>query len=403
MDKVETFQAFFSYSHHDAQFDPELVAHFSTKLEGIVTSRLAKDQFRVWRDINQIRGGDDWNEQLQSAVRSSQFLIVLLTPKWMGSRVCRREYLTFRELESNVPVGTYVVPIVAREMKDEVAKFDHEDAAVFDDLQRRHYRKNLATNFRSLTADERILRVEEIADDIYHMIRQRTEIARRAATGRLHRRPSLRPMVPRKLSSTHRPHRFPDTDFMRGREVLVDKHDSGNGRRVCAQADFFERLYVEAGDADNRVQIEFGVYRAKLTLTNEGSGRVKRSPNLEGGDRNTYYANPDAEPKTHTVFADASTERPTLGEGAFDPTEGENRYAEIALLSPEVGVKALNAQIEVSFCSEGLSFLGEDAHRPSPELSDKIAAIIMQLAKKDLTIGDGRQAVRSIPVTERDA
>jgi hypothetical protein len=168
---------------------------------------------------------------------------------------------------------------------------------------------------------------------------------------------------------------------------------------VFAQADFFDRLYIETGDGNERIRIDFGIYRAKLTLTNNGCGKVSRSPQLEGKNRNTYYANPDVEPLTHTIFVDAIGQH-TLGEISLMPTEGQNRHAEIAVVSPDVVLMNLEAKIEVSFCSEGLYFFGEGVSKPSPSLAKKIAAIMLQLAKKDSNIVDSRIAVRIVPVKE---
>ena len=66
----------------------------------------------IWRDEEGLRIGDQWAHKLEEAVRSSDILIVLLTPRWIDSDFCRKEYLVFEEVEATRNVGEYIVPIL---------------------------------------------------------------------------------------------------------------------------------------------------------------------------------------------------------------------------------------------------------------------------------------------------
>jgi hypothetical protein len=166
--KIELFQGFFSYTHLDAEIDPDLVEALTTRLEMRVTRKLTNASFSIWRDVDKIRTGQQWNERIGVAVRASQVFIVPMTPKWFERDYCRKEYQIFQEVEQGIAVGEHVVPLLAHAIKPQ--DFDQEQKATFDDLNRRQYKKTIATTFRKMTADQRELIVDEIADDIEGMI-----------------------------------------------------------------------------------------------------------------------------------------------------------------------------------------------------------------------------------------
>jgi hypothetical protein len=390
-------QAFFSYAHHDAGTDPELVEAFSKDLERRVQSHLVDVKFQIWRDKLDMHTGDDWNEGIEQAIRSSDLFIALVTPRWLASSVSQKEFRLFCDLEREAAAGPSIIPLIVRDVEQEKAQFDNEQAAIFNDLQRRQYRKVLATDFRNLTLDQRIMLVENVANDVYGMISRIRNLRSRAPSHPTSTSEDELLSTKQYKSPSSRPHRFPDTDFLQTYEVLIGSAADGTGRALYAQADFFDRLYVEDGD----VRFEFGVYRAKLTVTNTGPGKISRSELLGGTGRNTYYANPDGEPLTHTVFVEATPDKPTLGELAFMPTKGDNRYAEFAKATNDVEVQDLNATLEVSLNPEGLYFDEDTLDKPSPNQRSKIAAIVLQLAKKDPEIIGSYRAKRVIPIKER--
>jgi hypothetical protein len=100
-----TFNGFFSYAHHDAKVSPNLITDFTSELEGRVASKLTNARFSIWRDEEGLRTGERWNEKIEAQLRGSHVLIVLLTPQWIGSDYCRKEYLFFEEIEDSREVG----------------------------------------------------------------------------------------------------------------------------------------------------------------------------------------------------------------------------------------------------------------------------------------------------------
>jgi TIR domain len=85
MPGLRAYKAFFSYAHDDARSDPELVRSLTEDLEVRVNAKLAKAKFSIWRDEKGLRTGSAWSERIEMELRSSDILIVLLSPRWIDS------------------------------------------------------------------------------------------------------------------------------------------------------------------------------------------------------------------------------------------------------------------------------------------------------------------------------
>ena len=170
MAEKQYFQGFFSYNRLDAEIDPDLVTALTTRLAQRVTRKIINAEFSIWRDVNDLRTGQRWDDRIGQAVRQSRVLILLMTPKWFESANCRKEYLTFKEVEQGIGVGEYVVPILAHSIDKQLHYFDPEQRAAYNELNQRQYKRSIATTFRALTVDQREVLIDEIADDIEDMI-----------------------------------------------------------------------------------------------------------------------------------------------------------------------------------------------------------------------------------------
>jgi hypothetical protein len=112
------FKGFFSYSHSDAEVDPQIVEALSSELERRVDAKLVNARFEIWRDKEKLRAGDYWNERIEMAIISVHIFIILLTPKWISSDYCRNEFEIFKKAESARNSGGYIIPIYARDIED---------------------------------------------------------------------------------------------------------------------------------------------------------------------------------------------------------------------------------------------------------------------------------------------
>lgn len=73
---------------------------------GEAAAKLCKELDRYdispWRDIKEIRAGEDWRKQLNMALRAVDAVLVLLTPEAIKSRHVTREWETAKALEKDV-------------------------------------------------------------------------------------------------------------------------------------------------------------------------------------------------------------------------------------------------------------------------------------------------------------
>jgi TIR domain len=100
-----TFNGFFSYAHHDAEIDPSLIADFSSGLEGRVDSRLTNARFAIWRDREDLRTGERWDDKIEAELRRAHVLIVLLTPDGSNQIIAGRNILSLRISRAHVASG----------------------------------------------------------------------------------------------------------------------------------------------------------------------------------------------------------------------------------------------------------------------------------------------------------
>jgi hypothetical protein len=92
-------QVFISYSHKDSNFVDQLKQH------------LKDAGFDVWIDRELLMPGQDWREEIDSAIRTSFALIAIMTPKAYESK-----YVTY-EWAFALGIGKKVVPIMLEKTK----------------------------------------------------------------------------------------------------------------------------------------------------------------------------------------------------------------------------------------------------------------------------------------------
>src|SRR5687767_9024932 len=108
----QQFQGFFSYAHIDQENDPKLVRALTTELERRVSVKIINASFHIWQDTKGLRTGELWDEKIANVIENSHIFIVLLSPKWIESTYCRKEYHHFCSVEASIGVGQYVAPLL---------------------------------------------------------------------------------------------------------------------------------------------------------------------------------------------------------------------------------------------------------------------------------------------------
>ncbi|MDX2212730.1 MAG: TIR domain-containing protein [Oculatellaceae cyanobacterium bins.114] len=70
----------------------------ATRLRG----ELERVGFQIWRDIEDMQGGQSWKDQLREALRTVQVVVVLLTPAAVASKYVEWEWETALTLDKRV-------------------------------------------------------------------------------------------------------------------------------------------------------------------------------------------------------------------------------------------------------------------------------------------------------------
>jgi hypothetical protein len=178
---------------------------------------------------------------------------VLLTPRWIESEYCRKEYSVFEEIEASRAVGEYIAPILARPVDQQEKYFKPEQTDVYASIANRQFFK--AIHFLNLSRARRNAEIDKIADDIAGMIDRLRQLPTASVpAGPRHRHAAG--SRPREFSA--RAENYAEVDFLRSSEVVIDQARGDRERGIYAQVDFVERLFVES----NRSYIEFGVRHA---------------------------------------------------------------------------------------------------------------------------------------------
>jgi formylglycine-generating enzyme required for sulfatase activity len=100
---------------------PKVFISYSRKDMAFV-EQLAKDLISagldVWWDLSGIRGGEDWEGMISTALESSEHIVVVLSPDSANSRWVRREYLTADEKGSQILPLIYKPCVIPLTLKD---------------------------------------------------------------------------------------------------------------------------------------------------------------------------------------------------------------------------------------------------------------------------------------------
>ena len=298
------FKGFLSYARKDAEADPRLITALTSELQNRVNLKFANDRFVIWRDEDRIRLADKWEDKIKAELRSADILIVLLTPSWLGSEFCLKEYEIFQQVEAQLGdddhTASYVAPIIAQEFDDK--SLSEQQRGVNQAIRMRQYQRLLAADFLTLKKPLRTKMLDEIADDIHGILERR-----RNARPNLSAPPrSIRTDRSTKREFSVRAYNYAEVDYVSNAEVLLDRRTTASSSSICAQVGFVERLYVE-GEAG---RIEFGGRRAYLKLANEGPGKVFKVDELKHTHRqNVSYKTLQDAPDAICLFIDPPFEK----------------------------------------------------------------------------------------------
>jgi hypothetical protein len=101
------------------------VEKFRDHLEFELRTKTGNLSLTVFQDKRGIRGGDKWEQVLTEELKSARLLLVLLSPSWLGSKWCRREYELFSAPERDGAMSRPVVPLIW----DKVTEVDYAETS----------------------------------------------------------------------------------------------------------------------------------------------------------------------------------------------------------------------------------------------------------------------------------
>jgi len=106
------YQVFLSYSRVDAQtsnlvdFHDELNKRLRAKIKGITKEEA------IFFDVNSIELATDWTKELEEALSSSLYFVALVSPNYVASVYCGKEWETFRRRVEAAAKGGKVPPLM---------------------------------------------------------------------------------------------------------------------------------------------------------------------------------------------------------------------------------------------------------------------------------------------------
>ena len=88
------------------------VADFGAHLQRELQKKTGNDSLEIFIDTKYIAPGELWSQTLEEKLRSAKMLIILLSPTWIHSEWCQREYRTFASQSLHMGISRPVVPVV---------------------------------------------------------------------------------------------------------------------------------------------------------------------------------------------------------------------------------------------------------------------------------------------------
>lgn len=114
--------AFLSYARRDMQdsLHDTILSETIAAVQNDVNGRLGGEDFSFWLDKEKLRLGDDWRQNIRKVLSDCNFLVVLVSPSFLRSSICREEYDAFVEFHPNA--HGRIMPILLRKVPQGVPR-----------------------------------------------------------------------------------------------------------------------------------------------------------------------------------------------------------------------------------------------------------------------------------------
>jgi formylglycine-generating enzyme required for sulfatase activity len=312
---------FWSYSSTDDESSQGRLSQLRELLRSQLQLRIGRNpKVHIFQDVAAIPPGTDWERQIDDALKSSSFLIAIVTPALLQSEWCSREIMLFREKEAELGRNDLIFPLHYIDVNDldPGSNEDCHDVKVYSLLRSRQWIdfKQL-TDAASPSANEDVLKtLGRMAVAIRGALR-RAEPHASPATAQ----PSPEPPPPRPplAGSTHI-HDFPEAPTL----VRVPA-----GRFLMGSASSeFGRDDDEGPRHEVEIEREFAIGIFPVTFSQWALAQVEGGVDYAPDDRNWGHGN---QPVINVSSEDAQKYCAWLGKRTGKkyrlPTEAEWEYA----------------------------------------------------------------------------
>lgn len=129
------YKLFLSYTREKNEFND--VSNFRKRLENQLKVKVGDEELTIFLDTDLLTG-TKWDDRLLSELDSSDCLIVLLSPLWLNSDYCRKEYTHFcGKLDNKRPI----IPVLWEETNDTKELNDEKRAILLElrELQKKDW------------------------------------------------------------------------------------------------------------------------------------------------------------------------------------------------------------------------------------------------------------------------
>ncbi len=109
---------FWSYTSQDDKFEDGRLSRLRTRLARDLQQRMAPQKVHIFQDVAAIPHGSDWLDKIHEALGQSSFFIPIVTPGFLGSEMCCKEVLRFREREKELGRKDLIFPFRYLDISD---------------------------------------------------------------------------------------------------------------------------------------------------------------------------------------------------------------------------------------------------------------------------------------------
>ena len=107
----EEFAAFSSYVHQDDEHDGGRLTKIREWFEGEISAQTG-EAFEIFQDREDIKWGNAWEERINGALDGCTFLIAVITPRFLKSAYCRKEFQRFTKREKELGRNDLILPLL---------------------------------------------------------------------------------------------------------------------------------------------------------------------------------------------------------------------------------------------------------------------------------------------------